>query len=120
MACQIEPKLGGRHWGDMEIQNCYKHVVAISTIANTAAILKIQSCLTHFVTISTMANITAIMKILCLGLLTMVGPSSVCPIVTFHSFDITIRSPQLLSAPEEYVGWRGNLVEGIRQQGDLE
>ena len=39
--CWIELKLDGRHWEDMEIQNCYNQFVLISKIAATASILKI-------------------------------------------------------------------------------
>ena len=38
---QIEPKLGGRHWGHMEIKNCKNNSVPISKMATMSAILKI-------------------------------------------------------------------------------
>ena len=62
---------------------------------------------------------------LCHRLLTMVCHSSVCPSVTFHIFDISIRIVTMIAAvaailkvfncyllPNK-VGWSGNLVEGI-------
>ena len=38
---QIELKLGGRHWGYMEIQNCLNHSFLISKMATMMTILKI-------------------------------------------------------------------------------
>ena len=68
----------------------------------------------------------ALLKVsLCCGLLTIVHSSPICPSETFQIFDISIKilsmrtnraaifSHQLLSSPEPYVGWSGNLVEGI-------
>ena len=39
MVSRIEPKLGGSHRDEMEIQNCIKAFVTISKTAATAAIL---------------------------------------------------------------------------------
>ena len=100
----------GRH-GDSEL---LKPFVMISMMAARAAILKIFNCLLTW-------SFTP--GHLCHGLLTMVRPSSICPSVSFHIFDISIISMMITMVAflkvfncyllSNRVRWSGNSVEGI-------
>ena len=97
---QIEPKLGGRHWGVMEIQNCLNHFVMISTMAHSSHL-----------EFSIASSPKALLQVsLCHGLLTVVRPSFVCPSETFHIFDISIRIVSMMTPAGSATLFRGDLI----------
>ena len=78
-----EPKLGGRHLVDMEIQNCLNHFFYDH---DGRHILKIFNRLLTW---------------------------SCWPCFVPHPYVGHLEGLQLLSAPKPWIGWSGNLVEGI-------
>ena len=73
---QIEAKLGGRHWGDMDSELLETFCYDIGLVSLPRALLQVS---------------------LCHGLLIMVRPSSLYPSVTFHIFDISIRIVSMMA-----------------------